>query len=181
MAGVFGLGASTLAFFSAYRREHPRPPRKVKTPAPDAAPPAAPPYTHAEYTTSVVLAKSQFGLVVLNTLGVEMEQGLIPGPYRVQHGDRVAVWGRWIVDTGHPDFHTEIHPPLLLATARATSSEETTTTVIGRPYLVSQRWPGGPGNLESLGMIDHLLEEADKIPLHSLRAEAQRHSLAFTR
>lgn len=81
-------------------------------------------------------------------------------------GGRVALWGRWIVDTGHPDFHTAIHPPLLLATGRATSSDETTTTVIGRPYLVGQRWADG------LGMIDHLLEEADKIPLHSLRAEA---------
>jgi uncharacterized RDD family membrane protein YckC len=48
MVGVFGLGASTLAFFSAYRREHPRPPKKVKTPAPDAAPPAPPPPSTSE-------------------------------------------------------------------------------------------------------------------------------------
>jgi uncharacterized RDD family membrane protein YckC len=41
MAGVFGLGAATLAFFSAYRRENPKPPRKTKAPAPD-APPSAP-------------------------------------------------------------------------------------------------------------------------------------------
>jgi uncharacterized RDD family membrane protein YckC len=34
LAGVFGLGASTLAFFSAYRRENPKQPRKVKTPPP---------------------------------------------------------------------------------------------------------------------------------------------------
>ena len=34
LAGVFGLGASTMAFFSAYRRENPKPPRKVKTPGP---------------------------------------------------------------------------------------------------------------------------------------------------
>jgi uncharacterized RDD family membrane protein YckC len=42
MAGVFGLGASTQTFFSAYRRENPRPPRKVKAPAPEAAPPPSP-------------------------------------------------------------------------------------------------------------------------------------------
>ena len=131
-----------------------------------AAPPAPRPYTHREYAQSVIEAKRDFNLDVVNTLGVEMEQDLIPLPYRPHHGDRVAVWGRWIVDTGHPDFHTEIHPPLLLATGRATSPDETTTTVIGRPYLVGQRWPGG------LGMIDHLLEEADKIPVRSLRAEA---------
>jgi hypothetical protein len=137
-----------------------------------AAPPAPRPNTHKEYAQSVIEAKRDFGLDVVNTLGVEMEQDLIPSPYRPQHGDRVAVWGRWIVDTGHPDFHTEIHPPLLLVTGRTTSPNETTTTVVARPYLVGQRWPGGPDNLLSLGMIDHLLEEADKIPLHSVRAEA---------
>lgn len=34
LAGVFGLGSATLAFFSAYRRENPKAPRTVKTPAP---------------------------------------------------------------------------------------------------------------------------------------------------
>ena len=52
LAGVFGLGAATLAFFSAYRRENPKAPRKVKTPPPvdpgvvppsDAASTGAPP------------------------------------------------------------------------------------------------------------------------------------------
>ncbi|MEO6237956.1 MAG: RDD family protein, partial [Vicinamibacterales bacterium] len=39
MAGVFGLGASMLAFLSAYRRENPKPPRKVKVPiSPNVAP-----------------------------------------------------------------------------------------------------------------------------------------------
>jgi uncharacterized RDD family membrane protein YckC len=41
LAGVFGLGASTMAFFSAYRRENPKPPRKIKTPAPESTPPSA--------------------------------------------------------------------------------------------------------------------------------------------
>ena len=41
MAGVFGLGASMLAFLSAYRRENPKPPRKVKLPvSPEVVPPA---------------------------------------------------------------------------------------------------------------------------------------------
>jgi len=80
----------------------------------------------------------------------------------------------------HDDFHTEIHPPLLLAAGRATSPDETTTTVIGRPYLVGQRFPsvhyvpGPPPHViqQSLGFIDHLLEEADKIPLSSTQVEA---------
>ena len=39
---VFGLGASTIAFLGAYRRENPKPPRKVKPPRPDARLPAPP-------------------------------------------------------------------------------------------------------------------------------------------
>jgi uncharacterized RDD family membrane protein YckC len=39
--GVFGLGASTLAFFSAYRRENPKRPKTVPVPAPQ--PPPVPP------------------------------------------------------------------------------------------------------------------------------------------
>src|ERR1019366_3645970 len=115
--------------------------------------------------------------VVKNMLGVETDQNLVPQPYRAQHGDRVAIFGRWIVDAGHNDFHTEIHPPLLLATGRANSPNETKTTVIGRPYLVGQRWLSlslfpPPAHVVSVGMIDHLLEEAGKIPLDSTQMEA---------
>ena len=62
MAGVFGLGASTLAFFSAYRRENPRTPRKMKTPAPDAAPPpsvAAAPAPSASVTGAEATAAEE--------------------------------------------------------------------------------------------------------------------------
>lgn len=41
LAGVFGLGSATLAFYGSYRRENPRPPRKVAAP-PAVIPPAAP-------------------------------------------------------------------------------------------------------------------------------------------
>jgi uncharacterized RDD family membrane protein YckC len=34
LAGVFGLGSATLAFYSSYRRENPRPPRKTVAPVP---------------------------------------------------------------------------------------------------------------------------------------------------
>jgi uncharacterized RDD family membrane protein YckC len=44
LAGVFGLGASTSAFFTAYRRENPRQPKKIKVAAPTVPPsePSAP-------------------------------------------------------------------------------------------------------------------------------------------
>jgi hypothetical protein len=33
-------------------------------------------------------------------MGVEWDSGVIPEPYRSRGGDRVAVFGRWIVDAG---------------------------------------------------------------------------------
>src|SRR5262249_26873702 len=54
LAGVFGLGAAAIAFFSAYRRENPKRPKKTPveptTEAPPAAAPAAvvPPLAAAE-------------------------------------------------------------------------------------------------------------------------------------
>jgi hypothetical protein len=83
------------------------------------------------------------------TLGVETDQGLVPLAYRPRENfdglpnfvpDRVAVFGRWIVDAGHDDFHSEIHPPLLIAAARSESGGTTHSTVIGRAYLVSQEF-----------------------------------------
>jgi uncharacterized RDD family membrane protein YckC len=56
LAGVFGLGAATQAFFSAYRRENPKPPRKVKiapvepTPPTPAGPGPAPSVAYAVAT-----------------------------------------------------------------------------------------------------------------------------------
>jgi len=55
-------------------------------------------------------------------LGVEWDGNLIPLSFkaRVRHGDRVAAFGRWILDSGHnfvKFWRTEIHPPLLLVSA----------------------------------------------------------------
>jgi hypothetical protein len=58
------------------------------------------------------------------TLHWEIERGLVPhqGPggddfldgFMPVDGDRIATYGRWIVDCGHNDFHTEIHPPVFV-------------------------------------------------------------------
>jgi len=107
-------------------------------------------------------------------LGVETDQYLLPGPYRPKHGDRVAVFGRWIVDCGHTDFHAEIHPPLLTARAWNTNNfsqcgndsapnvngvpfgSVTCMRVIGRPYLDSQEF--GDGSLPT-----HIIKELGKV------------------
>jgi hypothetical protein len=108
-------------------------------------------------------------------LGVETDHDLIPDNYQPLDGDRTVMFGRWIVDCGHGDeagtsgWHTEIHPPLLLATGRSTgsgefgancSAEQTCTSLIGRPFLVSQQFGDGPfmkhmeNELEKLGCVE---------------------------
>jgi hypothetical protein len=82
----------------------------------------------------------------LPVLVVETDMGLLPPNYRPRDGDRVAVFGRWIVDSGHNDFHTEIHPPLLIASAsreREGIGQVTRSRVISRPYLVGQDFGDG--------------------------------------
>jgi hypothetical protein len=88
-------------------------------------------------------------------LGVETDGYLVPQRFRAMEKDRVAVFGRWIVDTGHDDFHTEIHPPLLLACARPFQGQ-TISTVVARPYLVGQEYGDG-------ALRQHLLNEIKKL------------------
>lgn len=98
-------------------------------------------------------------LGVQGVLGVETDQGLVPSNYRdqVHKGDRVAMFGRWITDCGHVDFHTEMHPPLLMAFGRqgtgSSGQPATDSEVISRPYLVSQTFEDG------LGARHHLYNE----------------------
>lgn len=99
-------------------------------------------------------------------IGVETDQGLIPSSFQnlLTDGTRVATFGRWIVDCGHDDFHTEIHAPLLMAVAKPASppagvrgaSEMTSVQIMSRPYTVSQKFAEG-------NFIDHLLAEVIKV------------------
>jgi hypothetical protein len=99
-------------------------------------------------------------------LGVETDQGLLPQAFRnlITPGSRIATFGRWIVDCGHDDFHTEIHAPLLIAVAKpapppagvAGASAMTSLHIMSRPYTVSQKFDEG-------NFIDHLLAEVAKV------------------
>lgn len=98
-------------------------------------------------------------------VGVEWDQDEVPEEFRPKEKDRIAVFGRLIVDMGHDDFHTEIHPPLLLAGARAVQST-TRSTLTSRPYLVSQDYCVTPGTQESDGAtLEHMLREIHKIAI----------------
>ncbi|GGQ94041.1 hypothetical protein [Deinococcus ruber] len=113
-------------------------------------------------------------------MGTETDRDLLPLIYRANDLDRVALFGRWIVDCGHDDFHAEIHPPLLFVKAQALpagaspeapasgAASVTFSRVVGRPFLVGQEF--GDGNLRT-----HLEKEVAKalspVPL-SNRIEA---------
>jgi len=86
-------------------------------------------------------------------LGVEIEAPLVPSEYQVAHGDRVAIYGRWIVDAGHPEFHTEIHPPLLMARARSIDHSGNPTPPSTNATTLFQLWsrPYQAGQLFSTG------------------------------
>jgi hypothetical protein len=111
------------------------------------------------------------------TLGIETDHDLLPESYQPLDGDRTAIFGRWIVDCGHGNdldhgaagFHTEIHPPLLIASGRSNGSgffgancsgEQTCSSVIGRPFLVSQNFGDGffakhiENEVEKLGCVE---------------------------
>lgn len=120
-------------------------------------------------------------------IGVETDQRLVPPSFQnlIKNGARIAAFGRWIVDCGHDDFHTEIHPPLLMAVATPApppagaqgASEMTSVQIISRPYTVSQQFAEG-------NFIDHLLAEVAKVETtilgipFSTRVEA--HPTVFT-
>jgi hypothetical protein len=100
-------------------------------------------------------------------LGVEIDRGLVPRAYRARQGDRIAIFGNWIVDCGHTDFHTEIHPPLLLACARR-AGQATVVSVVARPWLVTERFSADDEPIRR-----HLVNEVLKLEtLRSLRVEA---------
>ena len=92
--------------------------------------------------TAIANDPNGLNLGVPGVLGVEIDGAFVPRDYQAQQGDRVAVFGRWIVDCGHTDFQTEIHPSLMLTVARPTNAG-TSVKVISRPFLVSQEFGDG--------------------------------------
>ena len=120
-----------------------------------------------DYHDATAHARDVLGLQAPHgVLGVEIDQNLVPLSFRneVTDGARIAAFGRWIVDSGHPDFHTEIHPPLLTAVAKPSppprgargASEMTRVEIMSRPYTVSQRFSEGT-------FVDHLISEVAKV------------------
>jgi hypothetical protein len=124
-------------------------------------------------------------IVFNGVLPMEWDQNLVPESFRdnVHEGDRVAIYGRWIVDCGHDDFHTEIHPPLLMACGSVQkhpdNSQFTRVLLTSRPYLVSQKYTVDTDDIYNDNASDdgtfysHILKEVIKVNAHaSLLVEA---------
>jgi hypothetical protein len=107
----------------------------------------------------VIIPRGSDGLPSL--LGVEMDGGLIPRQFNdlarggVEQGDRMAVFGRWIVDCGHQvpitscdgtDLHKGITASLVAPVA-LDAREFTRVLFTSRPYLVSQRFTTDTGKI----------------------------------
>jgi hypothetical protein len=76
----------------------------------------------------------------------ELEKGIIPHSdantylpgFLPQQGDQVAFYGRWIVDCGHNDFHTEMHPPSLVSFGHQEGAGTTVVHSFYYPYNVTE-------------------------------------------
>ena len=71
--------------------------------------------------------------------------GIQPGFDLPAVGDRVLVGGRYIVDCGHDDFHTELHPMTFLAWAHADGAR-TVVHVYANGYRDSEQYQSMPAN-----------------------------------
>jgi hypothetical protein len=117
-------------------------------------------------------------------LAVETDAACVPSALKsfddtVRVGDRIAVFGRWIVDAGHSvpvpgghSYRAEIHPPMLMAIAgtRPTSEDPVTRLVLtSRPYLAKQVYTTDVDTISDDSasddgpLLEHLNNEMDKV------------------
>ena len=119
-------------------------------------------------------------------LAVETDGGCVPSALKppfgdgVRVGDRIAVFGRWIVDAAHhvdvsgqKSYRSEVHPPLLMAIGgnRPAESGGTMTRIVvtSRPYLVRQVYTTDVETIyddsapDDGPLLAHLNHEMDKL------------------
>jgi hypothetical protein len=96
---------------------------------------------------------------------------LEPG-YQALVGDRVAMRGRWILDCGHNDFHSELHPLTFMAFGHA-EGHKTVAHVLTNPYRVTQLYGTGlsefnPKNPKGKPFPEAFESSVTALVLHSL-------------
>ncbi len=121
-----------------------------------------------EVQSAIREARDVRKLKVPGTMHVEMEQGILPQSFRPQPGDRVVIFGRWIVDAGHDSFGTELHPPLLVARANCDEKAgQTVAYLLGRPWLASQTFSFDDDGMPR-GFRAHLESEVSQLISHNV-------------
>jgi hypothetical protein len=81
------------------------------------------------------------------TVTAEALEG-IEGAYVPQTGERIAMRGRWIIDCGHNDFHSELHPITFMAVGHA-AGKATVVHVLTNPYRDSQLYGSSLGSVNA--------------------------------
>jgi hypothetical protein len=81
------------------------------------------------------------------TLNIQAHENL-EAAYIPHQGDRIAARGRWIIDCGHGDFHSELHPITFMAFGHPVGPK-TVVHVISNGYRVTQLYGAGTGEVNS--------------------------------
>ncbi len=91
-------------------------------------------------------------------MSVETDSLFMPDGYWPEPGSRVVIHGDWIVDCGHDDYHSEIHPPLIVASASEDAvTHEVNARFLARPFGVTQRY-----GVTNSTFHDHALNEVGR-------------------
>ena len=98
-----------------------------------------------------------------------VQPGYFPLP-----GDRVIVMGRWILDCGHDNYFTELHPLTFLAWSHV-DGDKTVVSFFYNPYRVGQRYHPDPalatlvnqpltrGNQFNVDAIQYLIASVNRL------------------
>ncbi|MFM7069859.1 MAG: hypothetical protein ACKOYM_10420 [Actinomycetes bacterium] len=85
------------------------------------------------------------------------QKGFVP-----KTGDRVLVMGTWIVDCGHQNFQTELHPATFMAVAR-TEGDATVVHTFYNPYRETQLYNADPAKTTDFSRPGRL-EDPTNVP-----------------
>jgi hypothetical protein len=105
-------------------------------------------------------------------LGVEMDGRLLPSQFTqgVHDGDRLAVFGRWIIDAGHNNYRAEIHPPLMMASASPLKDVNGSRALfVSRPFLTANTYTVDTNQIYNDAASDdgtfyaHMINEVAKV------------------
>ncbi len=84
------------------------------------------------------------------------QEGFLP-----QDGDRVLVMGNWVVDCGHTNFQTEIHPITFMAVAR-TEGDATVVHTFYNPWRETQLYNPDPSKVIDFERADRMSDPSSK-------------------